>query len=316
MEVENPHFSHSETNSLHQLATKSLTNKYETMKIIINFIFLSLVLTFVGYTQNNELNISRTIFEDFPDSIPRIFAKGIISISDRYEYGLAISPNYDEIFFTAEEPGEGLMVMRKLTDGTWSTPEVANLRGNNSWEFEAFYTPDGKKLYFSSIVNDTTRLWHSSKEKGGWSAPMLLDSPVNDTRVFWATFTNTNTMYYSNLRVFKIYKSQFEDNQYKVTENAGIPFGIHPSVSKDESFILFNFKGDIYVAFKNKENKWAKPIKLGELINTSEYGETCPSLSPDEKFIFFSRYNDLNEKSDIYWVSSIIIEKLRKEIIE
>ena len=119
-------------------------------------------------------------------------------------------------------------------------------------------------------------------------------------------------MYYSNLGVFKIYRSQISDNQYKETEHSGIPFGVHPSISKDESFILFNFRGDIYVAFNNKENIWSEPIKLGGLINTSEYQETCPSLSPDEKYIFFSRYNDLNKKSDIYWVSSIVIEKIRK----
>lgn len=274
-------------------------------------ILLFFAFHFICNAQNNESNLIVDIFADPPDSIPKIFAKGIISIQDRYEYGLAISPCYDEIFFTASSPGEGLMVLRKTDDGNWSSPETANLRGNNSWEQEAFYTPDGQKLYFASPANDTSRIWVSSKEKANWSSPILLDSPVNDTRVFWATFTNTNTMYYSNLNVFKIYRSQISENQYKEVEHSGIPFGMHPSVSKDESYILFNYRGDIYVAFKNKEKEWAEPIKLGGLINTSEYGETCPSLSPDEKYIFFSRYNDLNKKSDIYWVSSIIIENVK-----
>jgi Tol biopolymer transport system component len=274
------------------------------------------VCTLIGHAQNNVSISDSTIFGNPPDSIPKIFAKGIISIPDRYEYGLSISPNYDELFFTAEKPAKGLMVMKKLDDGHWSIPETANLRGDSSWEFEAFYTPNGQKLYFASDVKDTSRLWFSIKEKTKWSAPKLLESPVNDTPVFWATFTNNNTMYYTNLAVFKIFRSQIIDNQYKKTENVGLPFGIHPYVSKDESFILFNGKGDIYITFRDRLDKWTEPIKLGKLINTSEYDETCPSLSPDGKFIFFSRYNDLNQKSDIYWVSSSIIEKTRREIFK
>lgn len=282
------------------------------MKSLINSLIFLFIFTSTGSPQPAELNLNKNIFENPPDSIPKIFAKGIISIPGRYEYGVSISPGYDELFFTAEKLG--LMVMRKLKDGNWSDPVLANLRGNNSWEFEAFYTRDGQKLWFSSDINDTSRLWFSAKDKASWSTPELLDSPVNNTPVFWATFANNNTMYYTNLAVFKIYRSQLIDNKYRQTESVGLPFGIHPYISGDESFMLFNGKGDIYITFKNKEDKWTDPVKLGGFINTSEYDETCPSLSPDEKFIFFSRYNDLNEKSDIYWVSSDVIKEIKRKL--
>lgn len=221
-----------------------------------------------------------------------------------------MSQNYDEIFFTAEDPGKGLMVTNKLDDGTWSEPKVANLRGNHSWEQEAFYTADGLMLYFASTDESGTNLWRSFKEKNGWSMAELLDSPVNNpNRVFWATFTQNHTMYYSNVDEFKTYRSEMVDDKYPRTELAGIPFGLHASVSKDESFIIFNHRGDIYVAFRNTENKWGEPIKLEAPISSSEFGESCPCLSPDEKYIFFSRYNDTNDKSDIYWVSSSVLNK-------
>ncbi|MBI5220075.1 MAG: PD40 domain-containing protein [Bacteroidia bacterium] len=284
------------------------------MKIIVYVLLLACVAN--SSAQNKNYVIEGTIFDNPPDSIPKIFGKGIISITDRFEYGLAISPTWDEVFFTAEEPGDGLMVMRKLADRTWTQPEVADLRKNKSWEFEAFYSPNGEKLFFSSNVNDTSRIWFADKEKNKWSLPKLLDSPVNSTPVFWATVSDDNTMYYTNLSVFRIYKSILVNNKYSKTENLGLPFGAHPFVSRDGNFILFNGKGDIYITFKDKNEKWSNPIKLGILINTSEYNETCPSLSPDEKYIFFSRYNDLNEKSDIYWVSSGIIEKIRKQVFK
>jgi len=46
---------------------------------------------------------------------------------------------------------------------------------------------------------------------------------------------------------------------------------------------------------------------MGDKINTP-FGETCASLSPDGKYIFFSRYDEPGEKSNIYWarVDSLI----------
>ena len=251
------------------------------------------------------------IFGFPPDTIPVIFAKGIISLEDRYEYGLAVSPDFNEIFFTAESPAKGLSVMRRLNNGNWTYPKTANLRGNSSWEFEAFYTYDGSKLYFSSDVKDTSRLWYAKKTTNGWGSPVLLESPVNSTPVFWATVAKNNTLYYTNIANFKIYKSQSIDGFYKKTEHAGLMFGIHPYISPDEDFILFNAKGDIYIAIRTKEGKWSDPIRFGNQINTTEYDETCPSLSPDGKYIFFSRYNDKDGKSDIYWVSSNEIEQIK-----
>ncbi len=69
-------------------------------------------------------------------------------------------------------------------------------------------------------------------------------------------------------------------------------------------------KLDIYLTYKQEDGSWSAPINLGPAVNT-EYSETCPSMSPDGKYIFFGRYNDLNDKSDIYWISSDIIKKLK-----
>jgi hypothetical protein len=286
------------------------------MRTILHTIILFFAIIPVLDAQEKGMISQQELFGNPPDSIPVVFAKGIVSVGDRYEYGLAIAPDYSEIFFTAESPAKGLSVMKRSDSGAWTYPETANLRGTNSWEFEAFYTFDGTKLYFSSDVNDTSRLWCSEKSEKGWNSPFLLKSTVNSTPVFWATIAKSNTMYYTNLSVFQIYKSHLTDGQYKTTEKGGVTFGIHPYISPEEDFILFNGKGDIYIAFATKEGKWTEPVKLGNQINSIEFDETCPSLSPDGKFIFFSRYNDKNGKSDIYWVSSSIIESIGTKLIK
>ncbi len=289
------------------------------MKKSISTLLVIFVLTLSVKAQNYNSGI----FKNSPDTIPTIFGKGIITIEDRAEFGLAISPSYDEIFFTAGDPDGGLMFIKKKNDGSWSSPKLANLRGDNEFEMEAFYTSDGEQLYFTSgDTTDTNRIWRSVKEKSGWSKAELLNSPVNKTFVFWATFTNTSTMYYNNLAVAKIYRSELVDGKYSKTSDVGIEgFQFHPTIAADESYILFNSRRpdgfgehDIYIVFKTNKGSWTAPINLGEQINT-DVSETCPSISPDGKFIFFSRYNDLNDKPDIYWVSSSVINNLKRKII-
>ena len=66
-----------------------------------------------------------------------------------------------------------------------------------------------------------------------------------------------------------------------------------------------------YVCFKEKDGTWTKPINLGDEVN-SNLGEGCPIITPDGKYLFFTRDEDENGLSNIYWVSTEIIEKLRQ----
>ncbi len=246
-----------------------------------------------------------------PDSVPQIFAPDIVSIMGRYEYGLAIAPDHQEIFFSAEGPGPGLMVTRRVDD-RWTVPVAAGLVDDSNWSFEAFYTDEGQKLYFSYIAKgeQMPEIWLAEKSEGGYQAPYKLESPVNDAAVMWAAFSSDGTMYYTNLGVRKMYYSELLDEGYTEVAPVGIEFGSHPFPAPDESFLLFNGKGSIWVSFRSDDAGWTEPISLGGLVN-SEYSETCPSLSPDGKYLFFSRYNEPEDKANIYWVSSQIIERLR-----
>jgi hypothetical protein len=45
----------------------------------------------------------------------------------------------------------------------------------------------------------------------------------------------------------------------------------------------------------------------------SGFDETCPSLSADGRYLFFSRYDEPDEVSDIYWIDSAVIDAVREE---
>lgn len=286
-------------------------------RLLVSSAFLFFLFVFARISSAQDFPVLKGDFlgQAPPDSVPAIFAPGIVSVEGRYEYGLAISPDGGEIFFTAEDPGEGLMVTRRI-DGVWTGPEAAHLTRSGIWEFEAFYTVDGRKVFFSAIDKEgKCRIWCAAKDSSEWSPAAMLVSSVNDVDVFWATFATDGTMYYTDIKQRRIFRSKPHEGVYGRPEEAGIAFGVHPFVSPDGTFILFNAKNDIYAAFRQDDGTWGEPQRLGDRVNSSST-ETCPSLSPDGKYIFFSRYNDLEGKSNIYWVDSGIIEEARKSSLK
>jgi len=297
------------------------------LTIIISFLVLEL------YSQ--EFILSHTgdyLGQTPPKDSAIIFAPEIISVTNRGEYAFAISPNHDEYFYNAGRSKDttvafGLLHMKRIND-KWLKPQKANLNQEDFWEQEAFFSPDGNDIYFAVSYRDSntryTKIWLSHKTKNGWSKGEPLNSPINDSakRLFYATFSKNGNMYYTNVDSLKIHISDNNNGNYNNFKEIGLPRAGHAYIAPDENFIIFDSrqsdcygKSDIYIAFKTIDGNWSEALNLGPQVNT-EYAETCPSLSPDGKYIFFGRYNDENGKSNIYWLSSEIIDKLREKSIE
>jgi hypothetical protein len=247
-----------------------------------------------------------------PGRTPVVFAPGIVSVQGRYEYGLSMSPDGNEIFFTSESPGAGLMVVRR-TNGVWGVPGAADLRGDGSWEFEAFHSPGGTKLFFASDIegDNQSRIWVADRDSSGWTAARILDSPVNSGRAFWPTTAANGNLYYTDVDKRAIYRSKYVEDRYPATQSLGFNFGVHPFITADEGTLVYNGNNDLYVRFRRPDDTWTGAIKLGAPISSAS-PETCPSLSPDGKFLFFSRYDEPGQISDIYWVAGTMIDSLRR----
>ena len=294
--------------------------------------FLTIIITFLVLGLSSQEFISNHTGDYLGQTPPKgsaiIFAPEIISVTNRGEYAFAISPNHDEYFYNtgmSEDTTQpyGLLQLKRIGN-KWLKPQKANLNQKGFWEQEAFYSPDGNNIFYAVSDSGYTKIWFSHKTNNGWSKGELLNSPINESskRVFYATFSNNGNLYYTNVDKLKINMSKNDSGTYNSFKEIGLPRAGHAYIAPHENFIVFDSKQsdsygktDIYVAFKTMYGNWSEPINLGPEVNT-EYLETCPSLSPDGKYIFFGRYNDENEKSNIYWISSEIIDKLREKNIE
>ena len=114
---------------------------------------------------------------------------------------------------------------------------------------------------------------------------------------------------------FDIYFSENIDGEFR--EAIGLSDSVNTSgyeadvfVTPEESYFCARRpeglgRGDLYISFKNTDGTWTKSINMGATIN-SENHELCPFVSKDGKYLFYT------SNQDIYWVSSKIIDELRK----
>ena len=258
-----------------------------------------------------------------PGLTAEIFAPGIVSVNGRYEYAVSFSPDLDEMYFSGnKEDDVQIVYYSKIKDKKWTTPKKANFTNDNKLnELEAFVSISTNKIYFTaydSIFSDE-KIWYVNRLENSWSNAIELDSPINDDIVFYSNDAKNGDLYYTSISKGKTYYAPNKNGEFPEVYEVGIEFGMHAFISPSQDFLLVNGRNieddqrndnDIYVYFKMNDGTWSKPINLGNEVNSS-YAETCPSLTPDGKYLFFSRYNEEGGLSNIYWVSAEVINKVR-----
>lgn len=260
-----------------------------------------------------------------PGDTSIIFAPGIVSVNGRYEYGVSFSPDLEEIYFTAERKGESSSVyFSKLKDKKWTNPKKANLtEGTKRGEMEAFVNHSGKKIYFTAYDSTDVRIWCATRSENWWSNAKQLDSPINSDIVFYSNEAMNGDLFYKNVSKRKMYYAPNKNDKYPEIFEVGIEYGSHGFIAPFQDYILIDARKDndktkdkdIHVCFKKENGSWTKPINLGDAVN-SKYNETCPSITPDGKYLFFSRYNEEGGLPNIYWVSAEVLNKLKSDYLE
>jgi len=239
------------------------------------------------------------------------------------------TPDGKEIYWSTvsenKEPRKIYYV--KYENNNWSEPKVATFSGNYH-DDQPFISYDGQKLYFASKrpkgINGQQELdiWISKKIDQGWGEPKPIDKLIG----FWTpSITRTGTIYFLDIIKGKvgISRSELINGEYSTSEF--LPEQINqkqsqnwcPFIAPDESYLIFSSdreggvgSGDLYICFKDEKGEWKEPINMGESINTSKQ-ERFPGVSPDGKYLFFTRWHSPPNHHDLYWIDADIINDLR-----
>ena len=299
------------------------------MKPVITFVFF--IVSNLVYSQTRSIPIDY-FGQTPPDTIPKIFAPGIICLDDRFEARGAFSPNGKMFYFTvtnADFTSQKILYCEYLNN-KWTKADTASFSKvfNNHEPFISF---DGQRLFFTSDRDKHTKenvrdLYFVNKLSTGWSEPVKLNTPVNsDYTEYFFSQSKKGTIYFASNRpggngVLDIYFIKPDNGEYKEVNNMGsvINKGYtgDPCIAPDESYIIFpsaRSEGadnvDLYISF-NENGSWTNPVNMGNSINTkaNEYGAF---FSPDSEYLFFIRHD--GKKSDIYWVKANIVNKFKNK---
>jgi hypothetical protein len=165
-------------------------------------------------------------------------------------------------------------------------PGLISCQGRH--EYDLCFSPSGKEFNFLTISeNGEVSIFYCYRQLTEWEGPVIRNE----------------------------YPRPWTDHKIN------IPFGYNAYLHNNRKIVLFNQEGedgnnDIFFAYRIKKGDWSEPIPLGPEVNTP-FSETHPTMSIDNKYLFFSRYNEQSEFSDIYWIRSDMIlelyEKAREE---
>jgi Tol biopolymer transport system component len=296
----------------------------KTTKLIILISVLSLHTVFAQGNMENDADFPMLqgpyLGQKTPGLIAEIFAPGMVSIDGRYEYGISFSPDLDEIYFSANKNNEPADIYFSKIEGKKWRPIQKVKFTNKDGEMEPFITADGTRMYFTGYSADYTdnKIWYVDRLDNGWSNAAKLDSPINGDDVMYLTQAKNGDVFYDNITKRKMYTSSSKNGGFPEVQEVEAAIGSHAFISPSQDYLLVQAQNkedkergsDIYVYFKQEDGTWTKPINLGNTVN-SNYGEAVPSVTPDGKYLFFSRYNEEGELSNLYWVSTDIINKLK-----
>lgn len=319
------------------------------MKRIIPICFLLVTTSVISFAQKDFPRLTGPYLGQTPPGMtPEIFAPGIVSSKDQEHSSLSFSPDGKELWWSLWRLPHDLdkypQIIKyiKFEDGEWNRPKVTPFSGKYRDGGPSF-SPDGNRIYFYSrrpldeengTMHDND-IWYVERVKNGWSQPVNLGKTVN-TPYVEATpclaangnlyFTSDRNQYEDPTGNNDLFVSRLTNGVYSEPEsissviNTSYARESFPYIAPDESYIIFSrdsrrfdsegniIDGDrkLMISFKGKDDQWKEAVEMGPDFFKARF----PSISPDGKYLFFTKYSEGNNE-DFYWVDAKIIEELK-----
>ncbi|MEL6537961.1 MAG: hypothetical protein AAFQ98_21255 [Bacteroidota bacterium] len=260
---------------------------------------------------------------DYPGLTPKPYAEGIVNIDGRFQQNITISPDGSEHYFTQTDSGqwryERILRISQTADGHWKldTPQfVKDFSYDNVWFIgEPMLNPSGDRMLF--VADYPPALYQVQRtQEGEWGSLNRL--PVSTPKADWyPTFTQADQLFFTQ---GALQHCTLQSGNWVWQDSLSIPFTEDeirdPVVDPNGEFILFSAEvttgygyTDLYITTRTSSGGWSTPVNMGPAINTPAF-ELAPYLSPDGKYLFFSRRDQWQHatSSNIFWVSTELID--------
>lgn len=242
---------------------------------------------------------------------PTIFLEGIVSAKDTQEYSGTFTPDGKTFFFARYDDRAiptNISFKTEYIDGKWSEPERFALSHPDKELTVTSISQDGTKMLLAlEMEKDGTKagnlnIWIAKKEGDDWGGLEYVDALNTSAHEYGAVWTN-NAVYFISLRDgSSIYRAEYKDGHFEepVKLDGSInekDYQMDAYVDPEESFMLLTRRipgismqnGDLYISY-NENGNWTKAELIEDpAIRTNSMEET-PFMSPDGKYIFFTRY--------------------------
>ncbi len=308
------------------------------MKKILNIIVFVLIINPSFGQQFTEL-FGDYLGQAVPNDTPYVFAPNLVS-SRHLEHSSAVfSENGNTVVWCSIQDNIKKLFQMQRINNQWTEPKLLDLFNDSCaiWSDGPIFFPGTNRLFFNTArkISDSTdasskvksRIWNAEYIKGNWGEPMLYDGLVNSD-IGQISFTQDSTIYFLGKQEgawheIGIYYSKYKDGKYETP--IPMPLEINesfqnwtPFISPDESYLIYSKCinhgdfGDLYITYFDEQiKKWSIPQNMGEAINSGAQ-ERFPYVSPDGKYLFFTRWTRENDQ-DVFWINSDIIDRLRQE---
>lgn len=278
-----------------------------------------------------------------PGMVARIFAPGRIS-TPATEWGMAICPNGDDIYYTVAENKNSVIVWIRYEGGQWSKPEPVSFSGKYR-DGAPVLSRDGRLMIFISNRPVTPggesgdgNLWAVRREAGAWGEPYYLNQVNSVNQEFFPCLAANGDLYFCLAPGGKgtpahIFVSR-PDGGGVYQKPEPLRGAINtlqgeycPYVSPDNRYILVEIPGapggfgggDLYISRRQEDGTWGKPVNLGPAFNSS--ADDCypvPSAG-GTFFIFMSNRTpeagvmpatppSVKEPFDFYWIRASALD--------
>ncbi len=259
-----------------------------------------------------------------PGPIAKVFAPGLICDTRPHQKERHGSFSGDGNTFCYKKLGK--VYITENSDQGWTVPKHIKGIPNLSWS--PCLSPDANSIYFIDQHFTRSGRRRTPRSKGwsfhrcirtskGWSLPEELGPPFRLAVGGFSVAADNSICFNSERGRFWI--APFVGNTWaraiKIPVEKGNLKGCHPGIAPDESFMVFysirpgalgGTETDLYLTLRGADGTWTRPRNMGPRINTRYY-EFGARISPDKKYMFFTRSNgwggnSYTDTADIYWV--------------